>query len=492
MTCLEEKGVPRLRWPAEILLNWNDTLKISMASSSANDNPNLNDLPDDQQVMSRPNVANAASLEPKAGHAQNVNDFLEAAAVSQNMDSETTASRIMRRSQPQVQSVNDSQGAEPERAPTVKMPMSEARPWRSVDQASRTRVVVAELQEHRHGGQMRSAGFLNGVMRAVQAIPTAVEGIVNGGNPPAPGSSPAANDAVEYASARSSVSAEGRRDPPSERQVPATPLFNEEVVRRLHQMPSEAPHLYRMEMRGQESQRPLSTTSSDIQAEVRRQLNEMMAVHEDESRKLRAHVEQLTAENRNLRERVESRASQELYSSRPVNPKGFPGFGWFGKSLGSMMGMGAQSRSESVMDLRPSHPSPADIYSHPQPRSLDLGATFQQHESHQGRDFRGLDTSSLHQRDSDLMGPCQSGGEPPMQHNPRSVFPMVDMVPVQSNPRTSPPMVDLSGNMQEHLIGRTLMPLPLGPKQPSQGGVPQTPEAPVGSAPQVQPVLFRT
>eukprot|EP00439_Symbiodinium_sp_Y106_P004238 s7875_g1.t1 len=40
------------------------------------------------------------------------------------------------------------------------------------DQGARARVVVAELHEHRQSGQMKSAGFLSGVMRAVQAILT--------------------------------------------------------------------------------------------------------------------------------------------------------------------------------------------------------------------------------------------------------------------------------------------------------------------------------
>ncbi|CAE7530637.1 GIP [Symbiodinium sp. CCMP2592] len=136
------------------------------------------------------------------------------------------------------------------------------------------------------------------VHRAVQAIPTAVEGIVNGGNQSVMEGSPAANDAVEYASVRSSASLDGRRDPPLEANVPTTPLFDERVLSRLNQMPAAAPHLYATDVGVADQPRPSSVSSSDIQAEVRRQLGEMMALHEDESKRLRAQVERLAAENR--------------------------------------------------------------------------------------------------------------------------------------------------------------------------------------------------
>ena len=36
---------------AALLLNWNDTEKFSMTSSGANDNPNLEDLPEQEHTL---------------------------------------------------------------------------------------------------------------------------------------------------------------------------------------------------------------------------------------------------------------------------------------------------------------------------------------------------------------------------------------------------------------------------------------------------------
>ena len=38
---------------AALLLNWNDTEKLSMTSIGANDNPNLEDLPEQEQACGR-------------------------------------------------------------------------------------------------------------------------------------------------------------------------------------------------------------------------------------------------------------------------------------------------------------------------------------------------------------------------------------------------------------------------------------------------------
>ena len=85
--------------------------------------------------------------------------------------------------------------------------------------------------------------------------------------------SPSQNDAVEHASVRSSWSAEAR--PPSANRIPSTPLFTEGRLNRLRQLEANAPRLY--PQTGFEGGGPPLATSSDIQAEVRRQLTEMMA-----------------------------------------------------------------------------------------------------------------------------------------------------------------------------------------------------------------------
>ncbi|CAE7780259.1 GIP [Symbiodinium sp. CCMP2592] len=214
---------------------------------------------------------------------------------SHSMDGETVAPEPTRGSQPQASSRGVSSRVEPELASGVGQRLTENEAYESVEQIVRTRVMVSDSQERRQGVRGRTSGFFTGMMKAVQAILTAVEGIVNGGNPAVAEASPAAHDVVEYASVRSSASLEGRRDPPPETQVPATPLFDEQVLTRLNQMSVAAQHLYPTDTGrpGHELARPSSVTSSDIQAEVRRQLSEMMAVHEDESRRLRAQVNQL-------------------------------------------------------------------------------------------------------------------------------------------------------------------------------------------------------
>ena len=448
---------------AALLLNWNDTEKLSMTSIGANDNPNLEDLPEQEQVMSRPNATSATSVVRKAGQAQMMNGVTNPLTVSQYLDGETVAAGPSGGSEPHVPPRREASSVGPELASSMVAGMGAAASMGPGDQGARARVVVAELHEHRQSGQMKSAGFLSGVMRAVQAIPTAVEGIVNG-NLPTVAKSPAANDAVEYASVRSSVSMDGRRDPPSEGQVPLTPLFDEQVLRRLNQLPTTAPHLYPLEAGGHDPPRPSSVTSSDIQAEVRRQLSEMMQVHEDESKRLRAHVEQLAAENRRLRQRVEVGEQQDMYSSRPgsVNPR-FPGFGWFGKGLGSMMGMGAPPRSGSNLDLRNSPQYPLDSRSHNPPRSLDLGVTFQQ-PVQPGLTQEHELLQQLAHLQAGRVGPASISPGVPGEARP---------IPEQGVMGSLNSQGLATEEVRNQMIGKPLMPLPLGPKWPTRTPTPQ-------------------
>ncbi|CAE7253257.1 unnamed protein product [Symbiodinium microadriaticum] len=95
---------------------------------------------------------------------------------------------------------------------------------------------------------------------------------------------PRTGDSVEYASVASSVTRRDlQRGIPAESQVPGTPLFDLHTMERLQQLHAAAPQLL-----GSSPvvlpPRPPSTTSSDIQAEVRRQLTDVVAVHEEESR----------------------------------------------------------------------------------------------------------------------------------------------------------------------------------------------------------------
>ena len=204
------------------------------------------------------------------------------------------------------------------------------------------------------------SGVLPGVGRAFQALPTAAEE-VTGGRVSNPGSTGAvrAGDSVEYASVASSVARRESVLQPHVEQVPETPLLDSNTMRRLQQLHSSAPQLY-----GHSPEtippRPPSTTSSDIQMEVRRQLNEVMNLHEEESRRLRAQVEALVAENYELRMNSLNDVQGRQATSRPwlVTQGGFPGLGWLGRGLGSIIG-GSPPPPPQPMDFKGSNPSSA-------------------------------------------------------------------------------------------------------------------------------------
>ena len=94
--------------------------------------------------------------------------------------------------------------------------------------------------------------------------------------------------------------------------------------------------------------------SSDIQLEVRRQLNEVMSLHEEESRRLRAQVEALVAENYELRMSGLNDVQGRQPTSRPwlVTSGGFPGLGWLGRGLGSIIGGSPPPPPTQPLDLR--------------------------------------------------------------------------------------------------------------------------------------------
>ena len=164
---------------------------------------------------------------------------------------------------------------------------------------------------------------------------------------------PRTGDSVEYASVASSVTRRDlQRGIPAESQVPGTPLFDLHTMERLQQLHAAAPQLL-----GSSPvvlpPRPPSTTSSDIQAEVRRQLTDVVAVYEEESRRLRSQVESLVAENYELRvqnqfENVQNRAEGSRHWLG--NQGGFPSFGWLGRGIGSIIG-GATPALSRALDL---------------------------------------------------------------------------------------------------------------------------------------------
>ncbi|CAE7252421.1 GIP [Symbiodinium sp. CCMP2592] len=149
-------------------------------------------------------------------------------------------------------------------------------------------------------------GVLTGVLRAVQTLPATMENLVarSTGGRSGPGT-PAQHDSVEYASVRSS--AERGLPPPPPATAAQDPLFDVPTLVRMQQMQEAAPLLY--------PATPLEFTGP-------RQLTEVMAVRDEESRRLRAQVEALSMENHSLRMRAEfeSHAGYEAPPQPPPEP----------------------------------------------------------------------------------------------------------------------------------------------------------------------------
>lgn len=211
-------------------------------------------------------------------------------------------------------------------------------------------------------------GMISGVLRAVQTLPAAVEGLVSRTSSVRGASgTPALRDSVEYASVRSSAQEQPAAS--SDQELLDQPLFDEVALERMRRMQEGAPLLYQSEAQPlPRPPDPSSASSSDVQAEVRRQLAELMALRDEESRRLRAQVEALAVENHSLRLRAELEVAGGMQNSR--SGVGFPGFGWFGRGLGSLMG---QVRQPRAFDLGQSTPPPPPPPQPPAPKGLLSG-----------------------------------------------------------------------------------------------------------------------
>ena len=203
--------------------------------------------------------------------------------------------------------------------------------------------------------------FLGGVAKAVQAIPAAVEGLVLG-HPVSDPSTQAGNAGSTggFVSAQSG-SPDGATRPPPEVPQASTPLLDEHTLRRLNGMQTAAPHLYQPEAPSS-GVKPPSTTSSDIQAEVRRQVREFMVQRDEENRELRTRVDLLMSENRTLRQEMSSQMYNTEPASRPVGPGRFSGLEWIGRGVGNLLsGVSSPkpiSPPKGLLDLRPPPPPP--------------------------------------------------------------------------------------------------------------------------------------
>ena len=257
-----------------------------MASAMNDENPNSNDIVQpEQQVMSSPNVVTAES-------ASGVSSIRGPGGVSTtpgtlDMDGETVAA--------EQQPVRLGQQGMALDATATDQALVNGTGVRASVQQQDSRISGPGIDDLTASGSSRAGqppllsqpGLLGGLQRVVQAV----ESVVQGG--PRMTVSPNHHDAVEYASVKSSISAEV--NPPSASTLPETPLFTEASMLRMRQMEANDPLLYAR--REFATTGPSSTSSGDIQAEVRRQLAELMSERDEEGRRLRAQVAALAYEN---------------------------------------------------------------------------------------------------------------------------------------------------------------------------------------------------
>ena len=391
-----------------------------MATAEQAANPNSNDLPPDQQVMS-PRVATARREDDDEGNPM-LNGNHPPLRGTQDLDGEITlptpaeeAPEVMQRSSapaPSTRIPEEVGRRDSANHPTVD-PGSKAgpigRPPTSLSVGARPVDHGAEATGHPSG----RGSVLSGVFRAVQTLPAAVENLVaRSGSGRAISANPGLSDSVEYASVRSST--DRPPPPPMEVHPPSAPLFEPRVLERMQRLHESAPLFYPGEPAMSSSPpRPPSTSSSDVQAEVRRQLLEMMAIRDEESRRLRAQVEALSMENRSLRLQAEATVQPEMRPSRQgqVPKRGLPGLGWIGRGLGTLMG---QPRPSSCLDLAtiPSSKKQAQF-----PTALDFPVGGTQPSLPKGA-LSNVELRPMPAADADPRLGTPSGLAPSQAHNP--------------------------------------------------------------------------
>ena len=352
MTCLE------LTWPH---------FEDYMASDIPLQNPNEEVLNEDLQVMS-PRGAHASSIRPMPRTTLPNGIPAPPAVTTLNMDGETISA-------PGPGSGQSDSGAERlTAAPLETTESGVAASSKATTSAASARgfflgpLAKASPSGTPDGGNGRApTSFLTGMAKAVQAIPAAVEGLMMG-----QGSVVATDEEhqpeMEGFTSAQSGSPDGRRTTPHATHTAGTPLLDETTLQRLNGLQASAPHLYVPEAPSS-GIRPPSTTSSDIQAEVRRQVREFMVLRDEENRELRMRVDLLMTENRNLRQEVSSHMYSRSQGARPESSGRFSGLEWIGRGFGNLMsGVSPPkpvSPPEAPVDLRPP-PAPPQ-HSLPQP-----------------------------------------------------------------------------------------------------------------------------
>ena len=339
------------------------------------DNPNSQDLPEgDQQVMSGPNATAANSAKAISSESLMSGTRGRPLRCELDIDDEVITSQGGMRAGSTAMNgrgapINLVAQTEAASTPsdlflatgTKAVTSDRAQALRPAESIRATPGVDAWTAENQSSSSSHG-NFFTGVARAVSALPSAVEGMVTRTQAGVSRAAAVAStqDVDGYTTAQSGSPGDIRR-PPSERNVPQTPLLDQRTLDRLTDMQQQAPHPYqgeglqrRPEGMLHSAERASSTHSSDIQAEVKRQLAEFMALHEDENVRLQRQVEMLMLENRELRSRSDRERSVQRSVGAGLETSGLPGLGWFGRGIGSILGAIPKTGSPyQAMDLQP-------------------------------------------------------------------------------------------------------------------------------------------
>ena len=326
-----------------------------MATGNEFDNPNEVLMNSEEQVMSRPNVPPPQTLvngvvgtarreDPMDMDGETVNAEVSSSSVNNGNSRPAPVSGSAQPSDPGQGTAN-----------TSDRPVSSTSTARGfLLGPENTRVdhvpPLPSTTTSLGGGRRGPPAFLSGVAKAVQSLPAAVEGLMSGHANTSRGMF--TGEGEEYVSVQSGSSEVSRRSP-ADGQGPSTPLLDERTLRTLGAHQVTAPHLYTPEA-PPSGGRPPSTTSSDIQAEVRRQLHEYMALRDgemalrnEENAALRSRLEQLTSENQVLRHEISTQVYSVGNTVRSEGTGGFPGLGWFSRGLGNFMTASTSSKTSS-------------------------------------------------------------------------------------------------------------------------------------------------
>ena len=248
-------------------------------------NPNEVPMNDDQQVMS-PSGAQTSSDQPlRQGAASNGivppplrgQDMHDEVTVANRLDSAPTNMRPLQAPQPDEAAQTSAETELPSSSRAISS--ASARGFLMGPKATPPRS-TADLGTE-STARPRST-FLGGVAKAVQSIPTAVESLVMGHGPPGPPTQDVGSGGTGGFASAQSGSPEGQRQLPPVASSHPGPLLDELTLQRLNGLQASAPHLYPPED-PPSGAKPPSTSSSDIQAEVRRQVREYMLQRDDKA-----------------------------------------------------------------------------------------------------------------------------------------------------------------------------------------------------------------